>query len=109
MTKKENYFNKKDEVLACLKKHERVRDCDDLLIGKIVRRNEGKNLDNMSANELLENLEKGYYGKFESITRARRKIQEITPDLRGKMWDRRHAFQGRVIEQLTFWESEEEE
>ncbi len=39
-----------------------------------------------------------------TITRCRRKIQELEPELRGKMYDRRHQQQTKVKKEMINWE-----
>lgn len=102
------YFKTKSLVKQALTEFEKVRDDDNILIGNIVKRIEGKNLNSMSAIELLNNMEKGLYGALESITRSRRKHQEVSPDLRGSKWESRHKYQNAICEQLEFWDKTKE-
>jgi len=50
--------------------------------------------------EFLLVYSKGNLSSSESITRARRKIQEQYPELRGELWSKRHAKQDEVIQEL---------
>lgn len=55
---------------------------------------------NHSAYDVFEAMSKGTFSSFESITRARRKLQEIEPLLRGTTWEKRHNRQSEVIEDV---------
>jgi hypothetical protein len=53
-----------------------------------------------SAYDVFDAMSTGKFSSFESITRARRKLQEIDPSLRGKAWEKRHNRQTEVIEDV---------
>lgn len=55
---------------------------------------------NHSAYDVFEAMRKGTFSSFESITRARRKLQEIDPLLRGTTWAKRHNHESKVIEDV---------
>lgn len=53
-----------------------------------------------SAYDVFEAMSKGTLSSYESITRARRKLQEIHPELRGVTWEKRHKKESQVIEDV---------
>lgn len=52
------------------------------------------------AYEVFDAMSKGTLTSYESITRARRKLQEMHPELRGLSWEKRHKRQSKVIEDV---------
>lgn len=62
----------------------------------------GINPKEMSAEEFLRLLYNGRISSGEAITRARRKIQETDPDLRGKKYDLRHRETKAVKKDLGY-------
>jgi hypothetical protein len=42
----------------------------------------------------------------ESIRRCRQKLQELNPELRGELWDKRHQMQTQVKEELKEMEND---
>lgn len=79
-------------VKAILEKNEKARDDDNLLIclvvqeyGKIDKLNGGKGFScNFPFYAILDYINKGKIPTLETITRCRRKTQELYPDLKGK-------------------------
>ncbi len=96
------YFNTRDAVARCLEEKPKARDSDNALFTYVILDNESK-VGILTAMQLLENIYNGKYGSFESITRARRKIQEQNEALRGERWKQRHAFQEDVKKELGEW------
>lgn len=65
-----------------------ARDSDFLLISEIWHRDIERQ--DLNYKEVLKLMIDGKLAKPESITRARRKLQEYYPKLRGKNWLKRH-------------------
>ena len=55
---------------------------------------------NHSAYDVFNAMKTGKFSSFESITRSRRKLQELNPALRGITWEKRHNRQTEVIENV---------
>ena len=81
-----------DEVHSFLINHPVLRDSDERLTANIWSKAilPPHNLDNVSAKGLLTKLSEGKLPSYESISRCRRKLQELYPDLRGDKWYKRH-------------------
>lgn len=56
--------------------------------------------------DFLSALHSGVYTPAESITRARRKLQELDPDLRGTKYEKRHLHSYHVARQMTLFDLE---
>jgi hypothetical protein len=97
--------NLTDTVEQVLLKDERCRD-DDRLLTAIVWFNvikDGKyNFSTMSAKDLLDLYIKGLMPNHDSITRARRKVQELNPELRGSKYESRQGYQKDVKKDLGY-------
>ena len=81
-----------DEVHSFLVNYPVLRDSDERLTANIWSKAilPPHNLDNISAKGLLTKLSEGKLPSYESISRCRRKLQELYPDLRGDKWYKRH-------------------
>lgn len=54
-------------------------------------------------NELLQKLAQGDLPNWESVRRSRQKLQEENPELRGRLWERRHQAQNKVAAEIRKW------
>ena len=81
-----------DEVHSFLIKYPVLRDSDERLTANIWSKVilPPHNLENISAKGLLTKFAEGKLPSYESISRCRRKLQELYPDLRGDKWYKRH-------------------
>ena len=79
-----------------------ARDCDLRLYCLTIRNDLGKEIDGLRAKDLLDLILDGTLRHFESVSRVRRKLQELHPSLRGDRWEERHNIQGDTVNQLTF-------
>ena len=75
----------------------RCRDNDSHLAASIWW-NESKNI--TDKNDFLELISNHKVSSYESISRCRRKLQELHPELRGKKYEERHHRQKEVKQQL---------
>jgi len=85
-----------DRVRGMLEKHPHLRDNDNALLSNIW----WNDSDSESKEEFLKELSTGNLVAPESITRARRKVQEQHPELRGKKYNERIKRQEEVKQQL---------
>ena len=97
---KQKMFKVLDVVKLLLVKHPHLRDDDEKLMATIWFKYMDKQLENMSAFDLLKTLSNGNLPSYESISRCRRKIQEECHELRGEKWGKRHKSQENVKEDL---------
>ena len=90
-----------DRVKALLEKYPAFRDSDNMLMAHIWREDLSYKLNVLSAHELLvilassENL-----SKWGAMTRYRREVQELFPDLRGKKYTERQEKQIGVVTEM---------
>ncbi len=85
--------NMQEAVKAMLNIHPTTRDDDKLLVAKIWWHCTKKmNIDPEKATMLdfMQLYKDGHLPSADVITRARRKVQENYPELRGNTWDERH-------------------
>jgi len=82
-------FSILDEVERLLTKYPLLRDDDERLMANIWGNHLGP-LDNISGRDIIRMLAKHKLPSHESISRCRRKIQQMNPKLRGEKWDIRH-------------------
>ncbi|MEY4334563.1 MAG: hypothetical protein RLZZ196_3313 [Bacteroidota bacterium] len=96
-------LHNKDVIIDLLTNKEHLRDNDQALIANIWWRElvtQGK--DKSTAFEMLKVFSEGKLSNPESIRRARQKIQEEQPELRGQSYRARHREQDNVKEQLGY-------
>ena len=82
-------FSTVDDVKQFLTKYPLLRDDDERLMANIWNAHIG-NLEDIDGKEILHMLANHRLPSYESISRCRRKIQEIYPHLRGEKWEQRH-------------------
>ena len=63
-----------------------------------------RRIDGMTAKDLLIALGNDELPSWETIIRARRKLQEMFPDLRGELYEKRHEHQKVVLSELEEYE-----
>ena len=100
----------KMKILGSKKLQERIKelltinpvckDDDNKLIANIWWDSLGLQAKQLSAYDLLKKLADGKMPSADGITRCRRKLQEQNPELRGKMWYKRHKMQEQVMLEL---------
>jgi hypothetical protein len=99
-----NILDKKDIVIKLLESNPALRDSDSRLLAecwRIEAEQRGHNLEDKTAMTLLSWIYNNKLSKPESITRARRKAQELYPQLRGKVYQERHLKEINVIEDIN--------
>ena len=82
-----------DRVKTLLSKYPEMRDSDKFLVTNFwffELRNKGINVEEKPISEFLALYQQGLVTNSDLITRARRKVQEENPDLRGESWEERH-------------------
>lgn len=93
--------NAKDLVMSWLIKHPELRDNDSRLIANIWLKEIGRDkFDKMSARDLLRMFADGDLPQVETIRRARQKIQEHNPNLRGASYRQRQERAGEVTKSI---------
>lgn len=93
----------KDTVTKLLTIYPVLRDDDARLVVNVWNEQllkRGINLNTEPANEILFIIASGSLNSSESITRCRRKLQEVNIDLRGAKWLERHESEKETIEDL---------
>tara|TARA_R100000008_G_scaffold82222_1_gene66274 strand:+ start:7427 stop:7729 length:303 start_codon:yes stop_codon:yes gene_type:complete len=94
------YLNESTQeiVARLLKNHKHLRDNDNKLLATVwfyKKPNRTK-----TVMDFLHLLSDGRLPSSESIRRCRQKLQELNPNLRGKLWNKRHKMQEKVKEEL---------
>jgi hypothetical protein len=79
----------KQVVTEALEEDIRTRDNDNLLLATVWFHQIGEQIQYMSASDFLKTLAHGKLYKPYSITRCRRKVQELNSDLRGESYNKR--------------------
>lgn len=88
-----------DKVEYALEHHPATRDNDSILIGHIF--NSFVEIKRVSGYHVLDLMAKGVLPSTESITRARRKCQELHPHLRGKHYKARKKEANKVKQNIN--------
>lgn len=96
---RQKMFSVLDEVSKFLTKYPLLRDNDERLMANIWNKYLG-NIIYINAKDILTMLAKGELPSYESISRCRRKLQELHPNLRGEKWEARHKKQKSVKNEL---------
>jgi hypothetical protein len=89
-----------DSVKFLLEAYPKLRDNDVRLVASYYYNNIA-NINQMSAIELLEVMVNGNLPSPDTITRARRKIQEKHPELRGVKYEEKQKFEKQVRENIN--------
>lgn len=93
--------NAKDLITSWLIKYPELRDNDSKLIANIWAKTIGQErFDKMSARDLLQMFVDGDLPQVETIRRARQKIQEHNPHLRGVSYAKRQERAGEVTKSI---------
>ena len=82
-------FSMMDDVTQFLTKYPQLRDDDERLMANIWVSHIG-NLEDVDGKDIMHMLANHKLPSYESISRCRRKIQELNPHLRGEKWEQRH-------------------
>ena len=93
-------FSVKNEVEKFLTKYPLLRDDDERLMANIWSSHIG-NLEDIDGKEILHMLANHKLPSYESISRCRRKIQEIKPELRGEKWAKRQTRAKKIRKEIV--------
>ena len=93
-------FSVVDDVELFLTKYPSLRDDDERLMANIWHSHIG-NLEDVDAKEILHMLAKHELPSYESISRSRRKIQELNPNLRGDKWIERQKRAKKIKKEIA--------
>lgn len=88
-----------ETVKSLMIKYPELKDDDKALIANVWYL-EIPNITNMNAFDILQLYAKGQLTNSESIRRSRQKLQQENPELRGKVYEARHAEQEVVKDDL---------
>lgn len=94
----------KDVVKELLIWHPHLRDSDDKLIANIWNmdcKQLGLDPKTMTAFVILSMLSEGKLTSFEAVSRARRRVQEACPELRGENYKERQKNENDIREKIT--------
>ena len=89
-----------DKVKYLLQNFSHLRDDDNRLVANIWN----NELSHLKQNDVIDFLllySQGRITTADTITRARRKIQELHPELRGKNYNKRHVTQKKVRKNIV--------
>lgn len=94
----EKIRNMQERVAYMLSRYADTRDDDQKLVTNIwyIEMKAYGNPDTMLATDFLALYQQGKLSTADLITRARRKVQEENPQLRGKNWEERHKLSNTV-------------
>jgi hypothetical protein len=101
-----NIKRNQEDIRRLLMNYEYLRDDDAKLVCNIwaIQLDKmGINIKDISGVQAFELIANGKLSPSDSITRCRRKLQEVHPELRGKKWKERHLVQEEVKNQLFDW------
>ena len=85
------------QVEKIMREHPEARDDDFKLYGWACKESDARVM-TLSFSQVLWNSAKLNIPAYESVTRARRKLQELHPELRGKKYQERQKRQSEYIE-----------
>ena len=89
-----------DRVKWLLERYPHLRDSDNKLVANIWHQELHK-IDDVYPFTFLEAYAEGKITTADSITRARRKIQELHPELRGENYNKRHNEEKKVRKNIV--------
>jgi len=98
-----NIKHRQEVIYEILLATPEARDKDNVLLSELWKAEFyicGWDIGDFSAEQFLRLLVVDDLSKPEGITRCRRKLQELHPELRGKAWKERHKHQEEVKAQL---------
>lgn len=98
-----NIKNGKNLIMTILDTFPSARDDDNILIAKFWEAEFdilAWDIEHFTATNFLNMLADSDFSKPEAITRCRRKLQELHPELRGQKYYQRHQHQTEVIDQV---------
>ena len=93
-------FSVVDDVEKFLTKYPPLRDDDERLMANIWMSHIG-NLEMKNAWDVLHMLAKHKLPSYESVSRCRRKIQQINPELRGEKWTERQKRAKKIRKEIA--------
>jgi hypothetical protein len=100
----EKIMTVRGKVEHCLKSDPTLADDDERLVSNIWHLEAlklGKNPMTMTASDFLKLYAEKQFTSADVITRARRKVEEDMPDLRGETWEKRQGLEVNVREQIN--------
>jgi len=89
-----------DEVEDHITKYPSLRDNDERLMANIWNKYLG-DITFLNCKDILKMLSKSELPSYESISRCRRKIQELKPHLRGEKWVQRQSRANKIRKEIA--------
>ena len=101
----------KDLVTDILTEKPKTRDSDVLLFQEVWKQQAEKEIGNIDLTDckvslLFKLMTNKKISRPSTIKRIRAKLQEICPNLRGKVYEQRHGYQEKVKEELRLFDAE---
>ena len=97
-------FSVTDDVEKFLTKYPPLRDDDERLMANIWMSHIG-NLEMKNGRDILHMLATHKLPSYESVSRCRRKIQQINPELRGEKWTERQRRAKKIKKEIPSYQS----
>ena len=101
----------RDTVTKLLAEKPHLRDDDEKLLANVYWQRINLTLAHKISLEMLEGIKlflkevaDGNMPNYQSISRCRRKLQELDPSLRGKLYEKRHEATSFVKDELRYWD-----
>lgn len=95
-------INMQDKVKRILTNMPHCRDCDPYLIYEVWSKEMKVDINEISLLDTLSMWKNKKISHPSAIMRARRKVQEQSPETRGKVWEQRHEQQREVRKDLGY-------
>mgnify|MGYP003138641505 FL=1 len=94
------YFKEstKNTVASLLKNYKHLRDDDNKLLATVWLYKKPNRV--KTAMDFLHLLSNGKLPSSESVRRCRQKLQELNPNLRGRLWKQRHKMEEQINKEL---------
>ena len=92
-------------VEKALNDNKKCRDSD-MFLASYIWWKEVEDVKSLDAGGMLVLIASGRVTNYESISRARRILQQLHPDLRGKKYEKRHKKQEEVIDDIQLIKAE---
>ena len=87
-------------ITGLLTNHPHLRDNDRKLVATVWWQKVGEPLEYLVGKDILKMYADGDLPDVDSITRCRRRLQEVREDLRGIKWESRHKSENEIIKEV---------
>ena len=100
-----NLNKDENKVYQILTHFKLVRDDDFQLYYQLITQYYNCNVEKISGADLLRKQRDGKLPNFQSVSRLRRKLQELFPECRGANWAKRHEQQKEAEQEIIHFKS----